>query len=83
MHGTSILQDNMVTGVSSFGFWILISNKEYFISFKDYPQFKKSSVENLFKFKMLSPKQLYWKDLDIDIELDALEKPSSFPLIFK
>jgi len=31
----------------------------------------------------LSPTQLYWPDLDADIEIEALEQPEHYPLVFK
>ena len=72
-----------VTAISKFGFWVLCEDKEYFIAFNDYPAFKNAPVDKIFNLKFLSPKQLYWPDIDVDIELDALDKPESFPLIFK
>jgi hypothetical protein len=72
-----------VTAISKFGFWVLCENKEYFIGFNDYPAFKNATVDKIFNLKILSPKQLYWPDIDVDIEVDALEKPDRFPLVFK
>ena len=74
--------NNTVTNIASFGFWFLCDEKEYFVSFKDYPVFKKASIDSIFNVKQLSPKQFYWEDLDVDIEIDALEKPDDFPLSF-
>jgi hypothetical protein len=61
----------------------LCENKEYFIGFNDYPAFKNATVDSIFNLKFSSPKQLHWPDIDVDIEVDALEKPERFPLIFK
>ena len=72
-----------VTSISKFGFWVLTEDKEYFISFNDYPAFKKTAVDQIFNLKFLSPNQLHWPDIDVDIELDALEKPERFPLLYK
>ncbi len=80
--GTNTLT-NSVTAISKFGFWIICEEKEYFIAFDDYPAFKSASVENIFKMKCISPRQLSWENIDVDIEVDALERPESFPLIFK
>ena len=57
--------------------------KEYFVYFGDYPEFKNANVVSIFDVEQLSPNQLRWHDLDIDIELDALENPSAFPMVFK
>jgi len=81
-HGNNILV-NEVTNITKFGFWVLINNKEYFVPFNDYPVFKQASVEQIINFEMLSPQQLYWKNLDCDIKLSALENPQQYPLVFK
>lgn len=65
------------------GFWLLCNEKEYFASFGDYPEFKNANVISIFNVEQLSPNQLRWPDLDIDIELDALKNPSAFPMVFK
>jgi hypothetical protein len=82
-HGNSILTNNEVTNISKHGFWILIERNEYFVPFNDYPLFKKATVEQIIDFEMLSPHQLFWKSLDCDIELAALESPQQFPLFYK
>ncbi len=74
---------NSVTNISSVGFWILADEKEYFVAFNDYPGFKKASVEAIFNVKFVSPKQLHWQEIDIDIELDALEHPEIFTLSYQ
>ena len=83
MIGTNTLTNSEVTNISSVGFWILIENKEYFVSFNEYPEFSNIPVKEIFNVKMLSPEQLYWEKYDIDIELSALKNPNLFPLIYK
>ncbi len=75
--------NSSVTSISKCGFWLLCEDVEYFIAFNDYPAFKDASVDKIFNLKFLSPKQLHWPDIDIDIELDALVNPESFPLQYK
>ena len=82
-HGPGISENSYVTNISSVGFWLIIGEKEYFVSFSDYPEFKKASVDKIFDLKMISPIQLRWDLLDIDIELGSLESPKQFPLVFK
>jgi len=72
-----------VTNISDLGFWILAGNKEYFIPFKEYPGFRDASVNQILRFNFIPPSQLRWEALDIDIELQALSQPESFPLVFK
>ena len=81
-HGNSTLINDEVTSITKLGFWILIDKVEYFVPFTDYPDFKKARVEDILEFKKLSPTQLYWEKLDIDIELEALKNPENYPLSF-
>jgi hypothetical protein len=80
--GTNI-SPSEVTNIEALGFWVLVEDKEYFIPFTDYPVFKGASVEQIFRMQQLSPNQLHWPDLDADIEIDALEQPEHYPLVFK
>jgi hypothetical protein len=72
-----------ITSINDLGFWVLVNNKEYFIPFSDYQGFKDSSINQIFNIKFHPPSQLHWEELNIDIELNALIQPESFPLIFK
>ena len=72
-----------VTNVGPHGFWLLVDDCEYFVPYSDYPAFRAATVEQIYQMEQLSPRQLYWPALDIDIELDALEKPEKFPLPYK
>ena len=80
-HGINISQSE-VTTIGPFGFWILSDNIEYFVPFEDYPVFKTATIEQIFNMKSLSPKQLHWPELDADIEIEALDNPENFPLIW-
>ncbi len=72
-----------VTNISSIGFWVLVGDKEYFVPFADYPAFKEATVAEISAMTQISPSQLRWENLDIDIEIEALEAPENFPLVFR
>jgi hypothetical protein len=82
MHGdaTSI---NEVTNITAHGFWLLVDDRELFVPLNDYPVFRTATLTQIFNVQRIGPMQFHWPDLDADIELDALEKPESFPLRFK
>ena len=71
-----------VTSISAIGFWLLVDDVEYFVPFRDYPVFRQATVAQIYAVQRLSPTQFHWPELDADIELDALEQPEQFPLIF-
>jgi len=79
----STISDCEVTYISSSGFWLLVEDREYFVLFKDYPDFIGATVAQIFAVQLLDQSQFYWPDLDIDIELDALKYPDRFTRIFK
>ncbi len=72
-----------ITNISTHGIWILLDDKEYFLSFEDFPWFKEQQLSSIFNVKMLSPEHLYWPDLDIDLTIEIIEHPERFPLISK
>ncbi len=80
--GTSISLSE-VTNIEPLGFWILVDDKEYFIPFEDYPIFKSASIQQIFQVQRLSPTQLHWPDLDADIEIQSLEQPEHYPLVWR
>ncbi|HBF35491.1 TPA: DUF2442 domain-containing protein [Candidatus Sumerlaeota bacterium] len=72
-----------VTNIDRFGFWVLISGKEYFLSYDDFPWFRKATVEQILHVELLSGEHLHWPELDVDLCLQSLEHPEAFPLIYQ
>ena len=71
-----------VTSVGRDGFWLISSDREYFVSYQDYPVFKRATIEQFYEMQEIAPGQLRWESLDVDIEIEALEHPERFPLKF-
>ncbi len=71
-----------VTNIGATGFWLLVDDREYFVPFSDYPVFKTAPVEQIFAMKQIGPRQYHWPLLDADVEIDALERPERFPLVW-
>jgi hypothetical protein len=82
MLGVSISRSE-ITSIGPLGFWLLVDDREYFVPFADYPAFKDATVAQIYNVQQLGPEQLHWPELDVDIELDALQHPERFPLQFK
>ncbi len=59
--------------------WILANDKEYFISYKDYPVFENASIKQIAAVTTDFSGNLHWEELDADIELDSLENPEDYP----
>jgi hypothetical protein len=77
-HGksTSISVEN----ITPFGIWLFVSEKEYFLSFDEYPYFHDQSIAAIQNVRLLHGFHLFWPDLDVDLEIDNLENPEKYPL---
>ena len=72
-----------VANISKHGCWLLVNEKEYFLSYDEYPWFKNAKVSDILDVKLLHQSHLYWPKLDIGLELSALEEPGRYPLTYK
>jgi hypothetical protein len=70
-----------VTNISPHGFWLLIGEKERFVSFKEFPWFREATIAALTHVELPSPHHLYWPELDIDLAVDSLDHPERYPLL--
>ena len=77
-HGKNILVS--VENITPFGIWLWVKEKEYFLSYKDYPNFKNQTLSSIQNVQLLHGYHLYWPELDIDLEIDNLENPEKYSL---
>ena len=81
MLGSNISQVE-VLGISKHGFWILLDEETgLFVSFLDFPWFRKASVEQLFCVERPLLHHLYWPELDVDLHVDSIQHPENYPLV--
>ena len=80
---TLVATKTEVTNISPFGIWILTNDKEYFISYKDYSVFETATVKQIADVTTDFAGNLHWEELDADIELESLENPDNYPLIYR
>lgn len=71
-----------VTNLDGFGLWILVREKEYFLSYGQYPWFKTARVDQILNVQLLHETHLHWPELDVDLCVESLEKPEDYPLIY-
>ena len=69
-----------VENITSAGIWLFVKEKEYFLSYTDYPYFKNQTINSIQNVKLLHGYHLYWPALDVDLEIDNLENPGKYPL---
>ena len=72
-----------VTNVSKQGFWLLIGDRERFVSFEHFPWFRDAPIGRLLNVELPSAHHLYWPELDIDIAVESIAHPERFPLVSK
>lgn len=69
-----------VTNISSHGVWLISGDEEYFLSYEDFPWFKDAPIGKILNIEEPSPGHFYWPDLDVDVSLEIIKNPASFPL---
>ena len=74
---TSVIE---VTNISAHGIWVLVRDKELFMSYEDFPWFKDQTVKTITNVEEQSRDHFYWPDLDIDLTMEIIENPGQFPL---
>jgi hypothetical protein len=71
-----------VGNINQHGLWLLVDDKEYFLPYDGFPWFRQATVDQILNVELLNGEHLHWPDLDVDLSLDLLAQPESFPLIF-
>ena len=69
-----------VTNISGHGVWLLVGDRELFMSYDDFPWFKDAPVGKVLNVEEPSAGHFYWPDLDVDLGIDTIENPQKFPL---
>jgi hypothetical protein len=72
-----------VLNISKHGFWLLVNGHEHFLPFEKFPWFKDVTISSILNVELPHPHHLYWPDLDVDLELESIESPDKYPLIYK
>lgn len=78
-HGIAICEVE-ITNISSHGIWLLVGDRELFMSFEDFPWFKDAPVGKVLNVEEQNPGHFYWPDLDVDLGIETIENPEKFPL---
>lgn len=69
-----------VTNISTHGLWLLVRDKELFMSYEDFPWFRDQPVKSILNVEEQSPGHYYWPDFDVDLNTKMIEHPERFPL---
>ena len=78
--GTSISAE--VINIDTHGLWLLVHDKEYFLSHEAFPWFRDASIRSILNVQLVSATHVHWPDLDVDLCLDSIEHPEAYPLVY-
>jgi hypothetical protein len=70
-----------VTNVSQHGLWLLIHEKEVFLSYDKFPWFRDAPIGKVLHVELPSAQHLYWPELDVDLEVESVLHPERYPLV--
>jgi hypothetical protein len=60
-----------------------VRGKEYFLPYEEYPWFRDARVRDILGVRLVHENHLHWPALDVDLSVESLDRPASFPLAFK
>jgi len=63
--------------------WLLVQDKEYFLPYTDFPWFRQATLDQILQVELLHGSHLFWPALDVDLCIESLAEPASFPLIYR
>ena len=72
-----------VTHISKHGFWLLLGDEELHLPFEQFPWFRQATVDQITTVEHPTPDHLYWPSLDVDLSVNAIRRPTDFPLMSK
>ena len=72
-----------VLNVSPNGVWLSVKGQEHFLPYDEFPWFQSARLAEIQRVQLLHGRHLYWDRLDVDLDLDSLDQPSHFPLIYR
>jgi hypothetical protein len=70
-----------VSNVSPHGFWLLLGSEELFVPFASFPWFRDATIAQITNVELPSARHLFWPELDVDLAVDSIRNPESFPLV--
>ena len=72
-----------VTHVSQNGLWLLLYDEELLLTYDQFPWFRKATIDQISHVERPTQNHLYWPELDVDLAVESIRKPSAFPLFAK
>jgi len=71
--------DLEITNISAHGVWLLVREKELFMSYEDFPWFRDQPIGAILNVQEPSPGHFFWPEIDVDLTAEIIEHPERFP----
>ncbi len=81
MNGTAEKKEAEVRMVTSDGLFLMIEDKAYFASFRDFPYLADLPSHQIFEMEYLGHGHIRWEEADIDLHTKILANPENYPVI--
>jgi hypothetical protein len=72
--------DAEVLNVSAHGFWLWVTDREFFLPFAEFPWFREATIAQIARVELLHGTHLHWPELDVDLDVESLAHRERFPL---
>jgi len=72
-----------VTHISQHGIWLLLEDEELLLPYEQFPWFRQATIGQVSHVERPTQDHLYWPELDVDLSIASIRKPSDFPLVAK
>lgn len=59
---------------------MLVDDRELFLPFEEFPWFKAANVQAILNVVRPQSDHLHWPDVDVDLTIDSIEHPDTYPL---
>jgi hypothetical protein len=70
-----------ITHISQNGLWLLLEDEELLLPYEQFPWFRQATIDQVSHVERPIRDHLYWPELDVDLSIESIRKPSAFPLV--
>jgi hypothetical protein len=70
-----------ILNISPHAVWLAVAEREYLLPSESFPWFRDATVAEIGNVELHHGRHLHWPDLDVDLELESLERPELYPLV--
>ncbi len=60
-----------------------VPGREYYLDYEHFPWFRDATMRQIHDVRLVRQSYLRWPKLDVDLELDCLADPQSYPLLYQ